>query len=48
MMPFHIFILAVFKKVRSNRDALSVENDQRVRKLMDEAHDKSAQYLNLF
>ncbi|WLD92175.1 hypothetical protein [Alkalihalobacillus sp. AL-G] len=48
MMPFHLFILTIFKKVSSNGDAVSIANNQRVQKLMDRAHEKSAHYTQLF
>ncbi|WP_408007002.1 hypothetical protein ACJROX_20230 [Pseudalkalibacillus sp. A8] len=48
MMPFQLFILAIIKKVRTDEtDSHLIEHNARVQSLMDAAHDKTAQYMNM-
>ncbi|MGP4080478.1 hypothetical protein ACTWQL_11205 [Pseudalkalibacillus sp. R45] len=48
MMPFQLFILTIIKKVRNHEtDTHMIEHNARVQSLMDAAHDKSAQYINM-
>ncbi|WP_221566066.1 hypothetical protein [Alkalihalobacillus sp. TS-13] len=48
MIPFQLFILTIIKRVRNNEaDSTIVEHNARVKSLMDAAHDKSAQYMDM-
>lgn len=46
MMPFQLFILTIMKRVRKV-DPSALEHQTRVQSMMDEAHDKSANFMNM-
>ncbi len=48
MMPFQLFILTIIKKVRTHEvDPNTLEHQARVQSMMDAAHDKSNNFMNM-